>query len=125
MLDQRALNDQPSALGPAKPLFLELARPSAVAPRLPAVPGDFAAEGAVELAPGKRVWPCGVEVWYEFVSADDERALIQRMREVGEWSAGAEKRLSVRPCSAAPCFEAQSLTMPPPLRRTGPLWAAL
>lgn len=79
----------------SKPLFLELARPSAVDARLPAVPGDFATEGAVEFAPAKRVWPCGVEVWYDFVTEAEERVLIERMREVGDWSVGAEKRLSV------------------------------
>ena len=96
MLDQRAREASGLDL---KPLFLELARPNAVDARLPAVPGDFAAENAVELAPARRVWPCGVEVWYDFVTEAEERALVGRMREVGDWSTGAEKRLSV---SASP-----------------------
>jgi len=50
----------------------------------------------VEFEPGKRRWPCGVEVWNDFISVEEEQMLIRKMRELGEWEDGLEKRLSVR-----------------------------
>ena len=61
-----------------------------------AVPPDqYEQEGAVEFEPGKRRWPCDVEVWDDFVSVEEEQMLIAKMRALGDWEGGAEKRLSV------------------------------
>ncbi|CED84198.1 Uncharacterized conserved protein [Phaffia rhodozyma] len=84
-----------STLDLPKPLYVELACPTAVLPRLPPIPNTFELEGAVEFEKGKRRWPCGIEVWEDFISAEEEAMLIKEMRTIGGWVEGVEKRLSV------------------------------
>lgn len=83
------------AKAPVKPLFVEIARPSSLASRLPLIPD---CSTAVELAPGRRRWPCGVEVWENFISHNEESMLIEMMHKVGGWEEDdVAKRLSVSP----------------------------
>lgn len=61
-----------------------------------AVPPDqYEQEGAIEFELGKRRWPCDVEVWDDFITKEEEQMLIAKMRQLGDWEDGAEKRLSV------------------------------
>jgi hypothetical protein len=96
------------SLAGSKPLFLELARPQVALSVLATPPDQYEQEGAIEFEPGKRRWPCNVEVWNDFISVEEEQMLIAKMRELGEWEDGAEKRLSV---SRSLCQRANSMLM--------------
>ena len=65
----------------------------------------------MEFEPGKRRWPCGVEVWNDFVSVEEEQMLIRKMRELGEWEDGKEKRLSVSFSSLSISFHIFSISV--------------